>query len=134
MGQMLETGENEMKTEALANTVEQIKKAKTLDIKLLVQAIEAMEQAFPKENYASAKQLVDFEPTEAVLHLIEEHLPEWAITLKGRADEVDGNWTCTLRKTDAHDDDAFIGIGSGPTLSLALLMAVLRASIVHLQA
>lgn len=120
-----------MKTKALVDVVEQVKKAETLDIKLLVQAIGAMEEAFPKENFSDAKQLVDFEPTEAVLHLIEEHLPEWAITLKGRADEVDGNWTCTLRKTDAHDDDAYIGIGSGPTLPLALLMAVLRASILH---
>lgn len=120
-----------MDTNALTNVIEQARKAKILDTELLVQAIGAMEQAFPNENFADAKQLVDFEPTEAVLHLIEEHLPEWAITLKGRADEVDGSWTCALRKTDASDDDAFIGIGSGPTLPLALLTAVLRASILH---
>lgn len=120
-----------MDTNALAEVADKVKQAKTLDLDLLAQSIAAMEQAFPKEDFTDAERLMTLDPTEAVLHLVEEHLPEWTITLKGRADEIDGEWHCLLRKTDMHDNDSVIGVGTGPTLALAVLEAVLKASIMR---
>lgn len=120
-----------MNTDALANAIEKVEKANRLDLELLAQSIGAMKKTFPDEDFSDAESLMRVEATEAVLHLVEEHLPEWTITLKGRADETDGDWHCFLRRTDARDNDAVIGSGSGPRLSLAVLAAVLKASILR---
>ena len=113
---------------SLASVIERTVKARDVDASLLAAAIEAMKAAFPGEDFTGAKHLIEKDPTEAVLSLVEEHLPNWTISLKGKAREIDGEWTCTLRRSSSRDDDAVIGFGSGPTLSLAVLAAVLKAS------
>ena len=113
---------------SLASVIERTVKARDVDASLLAAAIEAMKAAFPGEDFTGAKNLIEKDPTEAVLSLVEEHLPNWTISLKGKAREIDGEWTCTLRRSSSRDDDAVIGFGSGPTLSLAVLAAVLKAS------
>lgn len=64
------------------------------------------------------------EPTEAVLRLVDRCLPGWTITLHGTATEPDGHWHCTLRASEMRDDDTLIGHGTAPTVSLALLRAL----------
>ncbi|MGB8818867.1 MAG: hypothetical protein WCC66_13195 [Rhizobiaceae bacterium] len=117
-----------METKSLADVIEKIKKAGKVDAALFAGAVAAMKAAFPNEDFAGAEHLIEQDPTEAVLSLVEEHLPNWTISLKGKAREADGEWTCTLRRSSSRDDDAVIGFGSGPTLSLAVLAAVLKAS------
>jgi hypothetical protein len=121
--------EDDMETKSLASAIEKAKKAVKLDTDLFAQAVIAMKAAFPDEDFADAEHLVKHDSIEAVLHLVDEHLPDWTISLKGKAREIDGQWTCTLRKSSSRDDDAVIGIGTGPTLSLAVLIAVLNASL-----
>jgi hypothetical protein len=117
------------KLNGLEKVIEKVEQAEKLDEGLFVQAISAMKAAFPAEDFSGAELLFKTQPTEAVLYLVNEHLPNWTISLKGKAREVDGQWTCTLREVTARDDDAVIGFGTGLSLSLAILSAVLKASL-----
>ncbi len=118
---------------SLEDAIQLTAKAKKLDHQLFSIAVDAMEAAFPDEDFSTAAGLIGSEPVEAVLHLVDEHLPEWTISLRGKAREEDGDWKCTLRKSSARDNDAFIGSGSGPTLALAVLEAILKASLLRTQ-
>lgn len=120
-----------MGTNSLESVIEKVKQADKLDAGLFAQAVQAMKTAFPGENFVDAEHLIERDPTEAVLHLVSEHLPDWSISLKGKALDINGDWACILRRSDVRDDDAFIGVGSGRTLSLAVLGAVLRASLLR---
>lgn len=120
-----------METNSLTGVIEMVKQAPKLDAALFAQAVQAMKAAFPGENFADAEHLIESDPTEAVLHLVSEHLPDWSISLKGKAQDVDGDWSCILRKSGIHDNEVSIGVGSGRTLSLAVLGAVLRASLLR---
>ncbi|RMA41046.1 hypothetical protein [Rhodophyticola porphyridii] len=64
--------------------------------------------------------------TDAALHLVDTCLPGWTISLRGKATEPDGHWRCSLRETSSRDNDAFVGVGLGPTVGHALLMALLK--------
>lgn len=120
-----------MGTDNLTDVIETVKRAHKLDAALFAQAVQAMKAAFPGENFADAEHLIESDPTEAVLHLVSEHLPDWSISLKGRAQDINGDWSCILRRSDIHDNEVSIGVGSGRTLSLAVLCAVLRASLLR---
>ena len=73
-----------------------------------------------------ADQLGDFSNTDDVLHMIGQVLPDWSVSMTGKAHEPDGHWTCTLRESSWRDSDAVIGIGRGPLPHQALTAALLR--------
>jgi hypothetical protein len=101
--------------------------ARTLDAGLLHDVANALRPIFPKApNLPEALS----DPTEAVLHLIDRCLPTWTISLTGKAIEPDGHWRCYLRETTGRDDDAVIGHGQAPVVTLALLQALLRVAVV----
>ncbi|WP_299649259.1 hypothetical protein [uncultured Tateyamaria sp.] len=52
--------------------------------------------------------------------------PNWVVHIQGQANDRDGHWRCTLRESDARDNDAVIGRGRSPVLGQAILAAVLR--------
>jgi hypothetical protein len=118
-----------METKKLEEVMAKVDQAKELDENLFTQAVLAMKAAFPSERFEHAASLFKNDPTEAVLHLIEERLPDWQISLKGKGHDVGGEWGCTIRESSSLDDDEVVGIGSGRTLSLAVLAAILRAGI-----
>lgn len=95
--------------------------AEDLDEALLHDAAEVLREVFPG---APAHPELLSDPVEAVLHVIDRCLPGWTISLKGRAAEPDGHWHCSLREGDM-DNDRVIGSGDAPTVSLALLRALL---------
>lgn len=66
--------------------------------------------------------------SDEAIHLVDLALPDWSISLKGRTNDADGHWTCTLRRSDTLDDDLQIGIGRGPALSHAILAAMVRVA------
>lgn len=68
------------------------------------------------------------DPTDAVLRLIDHCLPGWTIALRGTATEPDGHWHCALRESDTRDSDEVIGTGSAPSVSLALLRALVSVA------
>jgi hypothetical protein len=114
---------------SLTDVFTKVLHARALDAGLYQDVISALQSAFPDENFGESGPLADRHPTEAVLHLVNTHLPGWSIVLKGTAREVDGEWTCTLRQSDLQDNDAMLGNGAGPTLALAMLIAFLKLSV-----
>ncbi len=113
----------------LTDVFTKVLQAHVLDADLYQDVIHALQLAFPDENFGESGPLADRHPTEAVLHLVNTHLPDWSIVLKGTAREGDGEWTCTLRQSDLQDNDAMLGNGAGPTLALAMLVAFLKLSV-----
>lgn len=114
-----------MKDEGLLKLRSRVEEARDIDAELLHLVAEELRRVFPGAP-SHPESLSD--PTEAVLRLVDRSLPGWTITLRGTATEPDGHWHCTLRKSDAHDDDALIGVGTAPTVSLALLRALVSAA------
>ncbi len=64
--------------------------------------------------------------TDQAILIADEAYPNWSIHIRGRANDSDGHWRCTLRENDSRDSDAAIGIGRSPVLGQAVLAAVLR--------
>ena len=65
--------------------------------------------------------------TDAVLTVIDHGQNGWAISLQGSASEVNGHWTCSLRRQVGRDDDPAIGVAKGPKLSNVMVAALLKA-------
>ena len=96
--------------------------ANTLEGEMLAEIRAAAAAVFPD---APAHPEVLAEPSEAVMHLLAHCLPGWNIHLTGQAAEPDGHWRCSLRKSDAHDDDQVVGTAAGPTVPLVLALALM---------
>ena len=118
-----------MATNGLTEILARVMQARDLDAALFADAVRALKAALPDDKFDDAGGLAARDPTAAVLHLVNTQLPEWSITLHGKAQEADGEWTCTLRKSDVHDDDLYVGAGTGPKLPLAMMAAFLKLSL-----
>lgn len=68
--------------------------------------------------------------TDGAMIVADEAYPNWVVHIRGRANDKDGHWHCTLRENDARDSDAVIGSGRSPVLGQAVLSAVLRLSMI----
>ncbi|MCV2869884.1 hypothetical protein OEW28_14720 [Defluviimonas sp. WL0002] len=66
------------------------------------------------------------ESSERLLALIYELRPGWTVSVKGVARFPNGHWRCTLRQSELRDNDEFVGVGSGPTMAHAMLVAMLK--------
>lgn len=64
--------------------------------------------------------------TDHAILIADDAYPNWSIHIRGRANDADGHWRCTLRESDSRDSDAAIGIGRSPVLGQAILAAVIR--------
>lgn len=60
-----------------------------------------------------------------LLHAVDLCLPGWTIQLTGKASEPDGHWRCSLRETRGSDEIEGIGMGAGPRVEVAILLALL---------
>lgn len=58
--------------------------------------------------------------------IVDHAYPNWSIHIRGRANDKDGHWRCTLREGGTRDNDAVMGAGRSPVLAQAILAAVLR--------
>ncbi len=67
-----------------------------------------------------------FGSTDKAILIADDAYPNWSIHIRGRANDRDGHWQCTLRENDSRDSDAAIGIGRAPVLGQAILAAVMR--------
>jgi hypothetical protein len=115
-----------MQTENLMDLAARIEVLPTYDAALTRQAFDLVSRDLPEADRAMIE-AGSLGSIAAVLVLIDHALPGWAVSMTGIANDVNGHWTCTLRRSGAQDDDAFIGIGKGPKLSNALLGALLKA-------
>ncbi|MDH5452439.1 MAG: hypothetical protein OEY05_08280 [Paracoccaceae bacterium] len=82
----------------------------------------------PAKDRWPADRMPVIQSSDEAIHLVDLALPNWSISLKGRTNDADGHWTCTLRRSDTLDDDLLIGIGRGPSLSHAILAAMVRVA------
>lgn len=100
----------------------EIESALTLDADLVARAKKALDArtAAPVNEAA-------FDSTDNVLALVHELRRGWNVAIHGTARLPNGHWSCTLRRSAIRDNDAYIGIGAGPTLPHALLAALLKA-------
>ena len=64
--------------------------------------------------------------TDHAILIADEAYPNWSIHIRGRTNDRDGHWHCTLRETDSRDSDAVIGTGRSPVLGQAVLAALIR--------
>lgn len=68
--------------------------------------------------------------TDGAMLIADDAYPNWTVRIHGRANDHDGNWHCTLRESDARDNDGAIGSGRSPVLAQAVLAAILRLSMI----
>lgn len=66
--------------------------------------------------------------TDGAMHVADDAYPNWVVRIRGRANDRNGHWRCTLREDDNRDNDAAMGAGRSPVLAQAILAAVLRLS------
>lgn len=95
--------------------------AQMLDTDLLVEISSAAARVFPTAP-ANPEGIAD--ASEAVMHVIARCLPGWHVHLTGQAAEPDAHWRCSLRASEAHDDDEVVGAAHGPTIPLTLARAL----------
>ena len=120
-----------MNVEQIHDLVERIETAEWPDAALGAAVLESVKSVCPDQAGLITPESRLLESTDAALHLVTLKVPEWSITLQGYAHEPDSQWTCTIREGTVSDDDDLIGIGKGPTPSLALLSALLRIGVIR---
>ncbi len=120
-----------MEHDLLKDLLETIENADRLDPDLEVAVLDGMNAAFPGKAIWAAHQPSPLEATDEVLRLVDIVLPNWSISLTGLANETDGRWTCTLREIGVLDNDEIIGVGKAPSISLAIIAAVLKVAILR---
>lgn len=106
----------------LAQLAHEIEAALELNDSLRKGAVAAISAVSGEHKIASG----DLDSTDKVLAAIYAIKPGWAVSMKGAAQLPNGHWHCTLRQASFRDDDAFIGMGRGPTLAHSLLAALLK--------
>jgi hypothetical protein len=66
--------------------------------------------------------------TDGAMQVADEAYPNWAVHIRGRANDRNGHWRCALRENDRHDNDKAFGSGASPVLAQAILVAILKLS------
>ena len=61
-------------------------------------------------------------------HLVWHENATAPVYIRGRANDRNGHWRCTLREDDSRDNNAAVGVGRSAVLARAILAAVLRLS------
>ena len=107
----------------LAALAEEIEASFVLEQELAARALSAINAAAGDLNIGRE----DLDSTDKVLAVIYSVRPGWSVSIRGSATMPNGHWRCTLRKSSARDDDAYLGIGRGPTLPHSLLASLLKA-------
>ncbi|MDU8943590.1 hypothetical protein [Ovoidimarina sediminis] len=64
--------------------------------------------------------------TDGAVLIVDRAYPDWSIHIRGRANDRDGHWRCTLREGGIRDNDAVLGSGKSPVLAQAILAALMR--------
>ncbi len=115
-----------MDTPDLNNLADSLEDSKHLTPETSAAIVDVIRRVFPHETEWPKDRDPMIHSTDEIIHIVDEALPDWTIRLTGRTNDADGHWTCTLRKSDALDNDRFIGIGRAPVLSHAILAAMIR--------
>ena len=113
-----------MSKSEILSLIGRIKSEPAVTAALVEDAVVLVRRVFPKTpEVTGTGDLVS-----QLLHMIDVCLPGWTIQLTGKAQEPDGHWRCSLRETRGSDEVEVIGLGTGQTVDLALLEALLHVA------
>lgn len=112
-----------MKDPELDILVNELETARNMSIADFDGVLHALAFLLPEIKLPAADRLGT---TDHAILIADEAYPNWTIHIRGRANDADGHWRCTLRETDSRDSDAAIGVGRSPVLGQAVLAAVIR--------
>ncbi len=94
--------------------------------------VQALHHLLPDDVAEGANLAERLNATDDAILVADHAFPNWNVHIRGRTNDKDGHWRCTLRETDSSDSDAYIGTGKSSVLSQAVLAAVMRlAMAVH---
>jgi len=88
--------------------------------------VQAMHHILPDDVAVGSNLAQRLNSTDDAMLIADHAFPNWNVQIRGRANDKDGHWKCTLRENDSRDSDAYIGTGKSPVLSQAILAAVMR--------
>jgi hypothetical protein len=112
-----------MKDPELDILIKELETTRDMSIAEFDGVLHALAYLLPQTTLPSAENLSN---TDAAMLFADEAYPNWSIHIRGRTNDRDGHWHCTLRENDSRDSDAAIGIGRSPVLAQAVLAAVMR--------
>jgi len=120
-----------MDGDALQAVLTRVEHSRGRDLDVAVEALTALRTALDGEEGTPSVDVGAAASTDRALALAAEILPGWRVDLEGRTRTPDGRWTCSLRASDASDDDEVIGIGHAASPALAILGALIRVRMVQ---
>lgn len=111
----------------LINQLETRSDLTVAELDAVIGALDFLLPGTPSQNAAPPQRIGT---TDGAMLIADEAYPNWTVNIHGRANDRDGHWHCTLRESDARDNDAAIGSGRAPVLAQAILAATLRLSMI----
>lgn len=91
--------------------------------------VQALHYLLPDDVAVGANLAQRLNMTDDAMLIADHAFPNWTVHIRGRTNDKDGHWRCTLRENDSRDSDAYIGTGKSAILSQAILAAVMRLAI-----
>jgi len=118
-----------MTTTELAPLIASLETSSRLDSKATADLLVALRDGMPDPTILPEGTQPTFHSTDEVMLILDAAYPNWTIKLQGRTNDKNGHWVCSLRRSDARDNDDVIGIGRAPILAHAILLAMLKLSV-----
>ncbi len=115
-----------MKDPELAILIEELETARDMSVAEFDGVIHALQFLLPHSDVVKGLTADYVGTTDHAMLVADDAYPDWTVHIRGRANDKDGHWRCTLRESDSRDSDAAIGVGRSPVLSQAILAAVIR--------
>jgi hypothetical protein len=123
-----------MKDNQLKTVINELETEHDLTVAGFEKVVQAMHYVLPDDVAAKSNLPLLLNSTDDAMLIADHAFPNWNIHIRGRTNDKNGHWRCTLRQSDSRDNDAHIGMGKSPILSQAILAAVMRlAMAVHLR-
>ncbi len=119
-----------MKDPELDILIQELEKKSDLTVADFDGIVQGLAFLLPKIVEPSEKLSQQIGTTDQAMHIADEAFPNWSVSIHGRANDKDGHWRCTLRKSDRSDSDAAIGSGRSPVLAQAILASVMRLAMI----
>jgi len=118
-----------MKDDELDYLINQLEDRSDISVAEFDAVVRALRYVLPDQVSTQADLAKRMNNTDDAMHIADHAFPNWSIHIKGRTNDRNGNWQCTIRESDQRDSGALIGIGRSPVLSQAVLAAVLRLAV-----
>ena len=118
-----------MKDDELDFLIDQLEERTDISVAEFDAVVHALDYLLADHVSAQADLAKRMNNTDDAVHIADHAFPNWSIQIKGRTNDRNGNWQCTIRESDQRDSSALIGIGRSPVLSQAVLAAVLRLAV-----